>query len=26
VKTVKPVAAIIKELMEDAETLLHKWH
>ncbi len=26
VKTVKPVAAIIKELVEEAETLLHKWH
>src|SRR5216683_212432 len=26
VKNVKPVAAIIKELVEEAETLLHKWH
>ena len=25
VKTVKPVSAIIKELVEEAETLLHKW-
>ncbi len=26
VKNIKPVAAIIKELVEEAETLLHKWH
>ncbi len=25
VKTLKPVAAIIKELLDEAETLLHKW-
>jgi len=26
VKNVKPVGAIIKELVDEAETLLHKWH
>src|SRR3989454_908077 len=26
VKNIKPVAAIIKELVDEAETLLHKWH
>jgi len=25
VKNVKPVAAIIKELVDEAETLLHNW-
>jgi hypothetical protein len=26
VKNVKPVSAIIKELVDEAETLLRKWH